>query len=694
LDSLKESQFWCDKRNCNVNFTKFFTRRIFNYHVDKNLKKISFFIDDDKCEQNKIVNKVEKKNDYVFINTSRIFIDVSMAITKSDKRTFYPTVINKLDMTKEQITNIICQIDNIPELYHTFNALLTSKDYCHMVLNNEKVLDKVNILFKIFGPIYKYLIGYAMMSFIFEECIKKTKTTKNDRYVFDINTANKLPCFPFLLEDLKQNPYLTILIDDKEIPKKNNISLQCVNSFENYYGFCNLEEFKKRFNLFVTGDSNVNIFNGIDWNCFAISGSIITPCIQKKPILFDKYCDKNNDDKQNWLNFFNECYNSSDVDIMCNVKSIFEFITKTEELVNLIKKNTPNYQYGDIEIEPIKSSWLTISRHFYTERLDDFNNYIFGNFTTEEMKEKFNSDEMRDYLFSEYLSYKSKINNIIRKEKKDNNEFIKSFMLKVSSDELHYEEDNRDFIKNNNFDNDNTKNFYINDFRKLEGKELVSENENYLVMKISEGLKFTVKSKNIKKIEIFRSVDQDFFSMVSKFHIPCVRAVYQDNVYILPSCITSMMTGINTDYKYVLGKKDLVDIFNKNRKRGFGNLLNSKEILKMLVYNNNLPIDDINHIDLNNNTEIEKFYEPMNLNNKIFEPIHVKTNNNIVQRYIQSLDDLKSYYKIKYNYDESIYPFDLFKIKTITKTGDIYPLKKWISREYFDITYDATKHFI
>ena len=44
---------------------------------------------------------------------------------------------NELQFTESDIVQLICSIDNEDELYYTFNALFVSKEYCHMVLNNE-----------------------------------------------------------------------------------------------------------------------------------------------------------------------------------------------------------------------------------------------------------------------------------------------------------------------------------------------------------------------------------------------------------------------------------------------------------------------------------------------------------------------------------------------------------------------------
>ena len=134
--------------------------------------------------------------------------------------------------------------------------------------------------------------------------------------------------------------------------------------------------------------------------------------------------------------------------------------------------------------------------------------------------------------------------------------------------------------------------YYRNDFGKILPKK-----ENAMVIKFSENIRFQLFCKSTK-IEMFRIKEKEFFNTVARFHFPCVRAYYQgDNVYMLPSCITSMMTGLNIEYKYFAGIRNPVDIINKYMHRGFGVLLNKFEINKLLEYNKNL--DDSNLLKYN-----------------------------------------------------------------------------------------------
>ena len=104
---------------------------------------------------------------------------------------------------------------------------------------------------------------------------------------------------------------------------------------------------------------------------------------------------------------------------------------------------------------------------------------------------------------------------------------------------------NTKFIKNNMVINDNETCYFINDLRSDINK--VPESENYFIYKIYEPIRFKFSSNYLQhNIEIFQVYNDNFFSVVNRFHFPCVRGYYQkDKVYLLPSAITSYMTNIN-----------------------------------------------------------------------------------------------------------------------------------------------------
>jgi hypothetical protein len=145
-----------------------------------------------------------------------------------------------------------------------------------------------------------------------------------------INTANKLPVFPFALDDLKQNPYLTVLIDDVELLKDNVYGFTYKENYDGY-GVCDLETFKKRFNMFTSEDPNCDPLKGLDWTKFAVSGSSVTACLQKRSQLLDEMVKQNNNDETlGFVKFVRKYYGESDIDLMSNQTNFIEFLNSVQ----------------------------------------------------------------------------------------------------------------------------------------------------------------------------------------------------------------------------------------------------------------------------------------------------------------------------------------------------------------------------
>ena len=81
-----------------------------------------------------------------------------------------------------------------------------------MVLNNSYLLDRLQPMIEKYIGLYRYLIGYSWLTFYLEESIKRSYIENSDRFVFNINTASKLPFFPYMSSELNLNPYLPLMV--------------------------------------------------------------------------------------------------------------------------------------------------------------------------------------------------------------------------------------------------------------------------------------------------------------------------------------------------------------------------------------------------------------------------------------------------------------------------------------------------
>ncbi len=705
LSTMKEADFWTQPHNCNYTINEHFLKRKFEYDgkVDSHVKAVALansLTKDQDTQVRQVINKLEKDgvkdvNYLDHIHRKEVYVDAMDALKDNKKRTYFATPIEKLkesDYNSENITELFESLDvklHEKQLYDIFNTFLISKEYCHLVLNNEKVLKKMSPIIEKYYHLYRYLFGYAWMCFYTEECIFKTKTTLQNRYVFDINTVNKLPVFPVVTKDLHTNPYLTSLVSKPVLNGENNCLSVPMNfdNFENSFGVCNLEQFKTRFNLFTTGDENKNIFDGIDWSCFAVSGSALPACLQKRSPLIDLVSQPEQSEYDNLKTFYSHYYPDSDIDLMCNKSSVFEFMDKIHDVIQVVNKNTYNTTEIKLTVEPKKTLALIMHLDFIAEKLADINNRFNKTYTVDDVKANISSQELKEYFYKIYTDYKFNKNTSDRKDHVNNNPLYEHFYKVSAMDDMNiYIVDNM-YQKEEVSSKDSETVFFLNEFRQEDNK--VSKDKNIPVLKIGENIKFKLhSSKMLHSIEAFRIKDNSFFSVVARFHLPCVRGYYSgNNVYMLPSCVTAMMTGINIDYKYFAGIRDPIDILNKYRMRGFGILLNDDEKQHMAYYNGSLnnKWNNMFNVNLKNKDSISKLFGPQNINSNIFKPLVFLKNfpkdiYNVVNnsRTFNDMNDLTDFLRSKKSYDYTSSLVNTTKLKTISEEGKLIPLKKWV----------------
>ena len=663
---LKNNDYWSQKQNLHINLSHSFVDREFNNQRVSNQSTFKVVSIRKENEVNYKTLKQGNSSAYVpdelvvekkqtFENIKANFVDPSTVIRNNKngkKRTFYSTHIEKI--SNDYIIQIYDNTDNEKLQYDFLNNLLVSKDYCHLVVNNKNLLEKSKSLFDKYPHVFKYTMGYAWLTLYLEECLARSRSQKDSRFVFDIHTASKLPVYPYIYSDLKQNPYMSILIDDIELPEKNTYGLSYRDNYDGY-GVTDFDTFKKRFNIFTTGNPNIDALAGLDWNKFAVSGSLITACLQKRSQLLDAYVKiNNNDENYGFKQFINKYYGESDVDLMSNQTNIIEFLNSVNDVYNLLKKNL-NANDTEMKYESVKNFAVSITSYFFECYLDDFNKTYGLNKTKAEFEKMTEDMIFKLYIYQKYIEVKNTITKKLLTSENIKNKFITEYFIPNS-----YENMNIYVVDPDNYENyhtqDNEVLYYRNDF-----SNNLPQKENKLVIKFSENVRYKLFCKTTK-IEMFRIKDKDFFGTVARFHFPCVRAYYQgDNIYMLPSCITAMMTGLNIEYKYFAGIRNPVDIINKYMQRGFGVILNKFEINLLLEYNKTLNNDN----PLKYNTEADKdvLLGKKNIKNKIYGITHDLALNTMIENY----NDLDKYYK-SYQKNSCV---DCLKMTTINKNGNI-----------------------
>ena len=204
-------------------------------------------------------------------------------------------------------------------------ALNKSKIYSQLVFD-VRIFDLFTDYINHYMYLIKHLFSYSWLKFYMEESIKKSYLKQSDDIVFTIDMASKLPFFPVDSQSPYTNPYLPLMISYSELNPSMNISGVKITQLSDIKRIATLSEFKKRLNIFICRKSEINLFNGIDFekNKMAISGSIMSACLQYKHPLMKLFLTTNNSSMDDLFSrFFNEYYCESDIDIMIHINSAF-----------------------------------------------------------------------------------------------------------------------------------------------------------------------------------------------------------------------------------------------------------------------------------------------------------------------------------------------------------------------------------
>jgi len=248
-----------------------------------------------------------------------------------------------------------------------------------------------------------------------------------------------------------------------------------------------------------------------------------------------------------------------------------------------------------------------------------------------------------------------------------------------------------DIYYGNNNDCASEKLYRVNDFRDDDNK--VSDEDNKVILKISENIRFKITSPNLEhKIEVFRIKYNEFFSCVARFHLNCVRGFYDgENVYMLPSCVSALMTRWNMDYHYFSGMRDPIDILNKYRMRGFGTIVNDLEKLHIIEYNS--VIDKWNGmfmIDKRDRSSRDDHFGVKKLTSDIYKPSKFLESfpDDVYAvptcEYVTNNSDVYDEYKRISGYDHVKEGIDFLSFDIINNTGNVAPIKSWVIECAYD----------
>lgn len=624
LKVINESKYW-SLNICKLNNTQKFINRNFNniiQHSNKDMQKIIEDINSKNFNTDYDLNFLEKSNT----------IDINISL-KYKYTLYYITehpITNKMSIANFN-TIIDYLVDNRykEEFYYLVINLLSSKELCHYIINNEyvlKIMNKQNIFFvesffEKYMPIIKYILAYTWITLYTEENIKNINITIKDRFIFNIETASELPYLAYNISEPKTSPYLPILVADFAI-NANITPVYSVYSHLYDYKVCNIDIFKNRLSIFFS-NSEHNLLEGLDFNGIGITGSCIACCLPNfnpLQLMFNNFND-----------FTNEYYKNADLDIISNL-SDFEFIDKAENISDILRTNISN-KLGKTDVE-IKSTFI---KTVYICVNDE---YIKNHFNCSKDEIDFNDIKIREHFYKIYIEKKAK-NNI---DKEQQLEKYKNIYDNVTIDKIN----------------------------------IIYKPKNYITC--NENIKYKISTPYTKVIEFFQVKADDFFKSISTFHLPIVRAYYNGStVYMTSSCISACMTLYNLDIKYFASTNYPSEIINKYRQRGFGIFLNKKEKLKLMEYSFQNPFwkDQYNII---NKTDIKKILSTFDIKNNFYKNIKIiyKYDYTIYDKTVKDSlifnRDWSNFLYVKYN-STKLKDLDLVNINVINNNGYIEILK-------------------
>jgi len=487
--------YWSDINKCKINITTPWLLRDINFSDAKEIEISKQKLMDEKC------------NDYLtdIINKNR-YVDASSGIKTHKHNLYYINEYSNLPIDL-MITKLLIGDQNPTQQKLNMSIVtygLLSKKYVHRLLKNEDICLYIKRNFSILSKSF----AYSWLMMYLEEGIKKSHVTYEDRCVFTLDQAKKLPH--------SSNVYLPLLIEKSYI----NIFGGYQSNSNSHIELSDIHRFRNRLEIF-SNNNNIDVFKNFNWKNIAISGSVIAAA--------SRHIDPLEKDGSFTTNeFFNTYYKDSDIDVMCDAPDYVSFIDKITYMIEIFKTNILNkfpLSENPIQVEITKNVALQLTKKYVDE-------YYNGKISPED-------------AYKIYITMKSK------EEKQTNSKYYK-----------------------------------INEVVGFENfKYYIYDNQELKEPTYGENIKYHISSPHLtRKFEVFK-IKYNFMSTVSRFHLPCVRGYYDGNqVYLLPSAISALLTNKCIDYKYFAGVRSPFEIILKYIFRGYSIFFNKREMIKIVEY--------------------------------------------------------------------------------------------------------------
>jgi hypothetical protein len=297
--------------------------------------------------------------------------------------------------------------------------------------------------------------------------------------------------------------------------------------------FNDINAFKEKLNHFISKNKEFNLLNNILFDNVTICGSCMPACIDSSLSYED----------------IDNLYSDSDLDIMINSTDNINFITKALEIIKIINNNINCYLNSQNNINFIEYEVKRSINIYFTSDIADNKNIdkqLILNIFKEEIEDNKKIDIHLSNIYDEYQTFKTDtVNKVDIKYK---------FNIKMTQ--------NKDILKLYPFVI-NIKNIDIFSFTSLTN---------------SVAKEITINTTTSLHNDLKDLIDKQ----INDFHLSCVRSYYTgSDVFLLPSCIITMMIKTNIDISYKI-KKNIYDVIIKYGIRGYDTILNKNEYCECL----------------------------------------------------------------------------------------------------------------
>lgn len=655
--------YWADRKNCNLNINSEFLDR--SFPKDKKEELENGYIRASDTVKTLVDRATKDPSNYNMPNvlTYKKYVDASNVNNESKTYKVPRYEYSDPEEIESQFANAITS----RERFILFSEYATNKYKLHDVLHNTNIMKMLKDDFETYSLPYSYVFGYAWLTMYLEECVNGVFTTKDSRHMFTLVEACNLPVFPIAQEAPHSSPYFPLMIGEKLLNLKDNLVGLPVYSKEGVLtnGLTNLDTFKARFSSFL-GDVGNSVFEKLDFKKLglAVTGSSLIPCIQSNPPHMRNYFESN------FEHMVTELYGDSDIDVMCNKKSIVEFLDVADKICKTISEKT--------NTSPKVEAKRQVSIIFTDELMD-----ILFDDPVDALK---NLSKHSYQFYSAYVAKKMSSVSKLKKQLGNENPLFSTCLYSfVDEDDMIVRVTN-----NLNYDpeytSDDTFFLTINDMKRAcEGDDLVSKEENKVVVKVVESVKLKISQpgKMDHPIELFRSKKKDFSANVVQFHQPPVRGFYDGTqVYLTSSMISAYMTNLCLDIKYVAGTTNPRDIVLKTFQRGFGTLLNKSELEDLKEYVSTTDKWSSYTGTITGFVPLtSSWFRPNTIKMPGIEDMYKPEDSSYTSFITES--DIIDYYKRKGTDLENL-TVNFSKVRTISKNGKVLPYKKSVAMLLFD----------